>query len=210
MQKAAREKRKKSRFQTAPDGRLIIDVDDDEGQMDQQRVDADDSEEEELRREDLKDLMETLSLSQRAKNKRKRAFDDENDDDDFNDDRDEKQSFRSKYRCELFSINILRLNDRFSFSWWWWNSSNTRWFSERFTTTNETTWRSLQSKSSFSFFLFSTFDSTRRFFLFFFQRGTGGDRKLANKHDPYAYIKLNFNALNKRFVKFLIDKRNKF
>ncbi|CAF4997630.1 unnamed protein product, partial [Rotaria socialis] len=34
-------------------------------------------------------------------------------------------------------------------------------------------------------------------------RGVGGDKKIANKHDPYAYIKLDFNALNKR-------KRGKF
>lgn len=158
MQKAAREKRKKSRFQTAPDGRLIIDVDDDEGQMDQQRVDADDSEEEELRREDLKDLMETLSLSQRAKNKRKRAFDDENDDDDFNDDRDEKQSFRSKYRSGGGGIHRTLAGSA--------NVSQQR--------------------------------TKRPGEVYKAKRGTGGDRKLANKHDPYAYIKLNFNALNKR------------
>ncbi|CAF5033524.1 unnamed protein product, partial [Rotaria socialis] len=25
------------------------------------------------------------------------------------------------------------------------------------------------------------------------KRGVGGDKKIANKHDPYAYIKLDFN-----------------
>jgi hypothetical protein len=36
------------------------------------------------------------------------------------------------------------------------------------------------------------------FYFFLEKRGSGGDRKLSNKHDPYAYIKLDFNALNKR------------
>ena len=75
-------------------------MDDEEGEADQHAAGDDESEEEEMKREDLKDLMETLSLSQRAKNKRKRAFDDD-DNDDFEEDRDDKRSFRSKYRSEF-------------------------------------------------------------------------------------------------------------
>ncbi len=98
MKQAARTKRQNSRFRTAPDGRLIIDVDEDENQQGQEQESDDDDD---INREDIKDLMETLSLSQRAKNKRKRAVEDDEDDDDdggyqFNDGK--SQSVRSKYR----------------------------------------------------------------------------------------------------------------
>jgi hypothetical protein len=96
MKQAARAKRHNSRFRTAPDGRLLIDVDDEENQ----EQESDDDDDDDIKREDLKDLMETLSLSQRAKNKRKRTF--ENDDDDDGDDYQvndkQSQSVHSKYR----------------------------------------------------------------------------------------------------------------
>jgi len=157
MKQAAKSKRHNSGFRTAPDGRLIIDIDDEENQ--QQESDDDDDD---INREDLKDLMETLSLSQRAKNKRKRTF--ENDDDDVDDDdyqfNDKKsQSVHSKYRTGGGGIH-----------------------------------RPLNQ---------STKPQQRPGDVYKTKRGSGGDRKLANKHDPYAYIKLDFNALNKR-------KRGKF
>jgi hypothetical protein len=100
MKQAARSKRQNSRFRSAPDGRLIIDIDDEEGEKNQEQ-DSDD--EDDMHREDIKDLMETLSLSQRAKNKRKRTFDEDDDDNEGNDDgyqlNDKKsQSVHSKYR----------------------------------------------------------------------------------------------------------------
>ena len=99
MKQAAKTKRHNSGFRTAPDGRLIIDVDDEENHQQEQESDIDDDDD--MNREDLKDLMETLSLSQRAKNKRKRTFENEDDDDDeggyqFND--KHSQSVQSKYR----------------------------------------------------------------------------------------------------------------
>ncbi len=100
MKQAARTKRHNSHFRTAPDGRLIIDIDDEEDQQQQKQELDDDDDDDDINREDLKDLMETLSLSQRAKNKRKRTV--ENDDDDDEDDyqfNDKKsQSVHSKYR----------------------------------------------------------------------------------------------------------------
>ncbi len=100
MRQAAKTKRRNSHFRTAPDGRLVIDIDDEENPQQQQQKESDDDDDD-MNREDLKDLMETLSLSQRAKNKRKRTF--ENDDDDdgeddyqFND--KQSQSVHSKYR----------------------------------------------------------------------------------------------------------------
>lgn len=94
-------KRKNSQFRTAPDGRLIIDADEEENN--EQYLDDDDDDEEEMNREDLKGLMETLSLSQRAKNKRKRAFesDDDDDDDDGEYQINDKQSHKSKYQSKL-------------------------------------------------------------------------------------------------------------
>lgn len=100
MRQAAKSKRRSSHFRTAPDGRLLIDVDDEEDQQKHQERESDDDEND-MNREDLKDLMETLSLSQRAKNKRKRTFDNEDDDDDENDyqvNDKQSQSVRSKYR----------------------------------------------------------------------------------------------------------------
>ncbi|CAF5144575.1 unnamed protein product, partial [Rotaria socialis] len=72
MKTAMKNKRKNSGFRTAPDGRIIIDVDDDENQQKDMNDGDDDDDDEDMNREDLKGLMETLSLSQRAKNKRKR------------------------------------------------------------------------------------------------------------------------------------------
>ena len=127
MKQAAKAKRQNSRFRTAPDGRLLIDVDDEEGDATQRRkmdADDDDNDDDDINREDIKDLMETLSLSQRAKNKRKRQFDndEENDDDD-----DEKQSrsVHSKYRGNVQRIHIDSALSvlRCSFSRWWWYSS---------------------------------------------------------------------------------------
>lgn len=99
MRQAAKSKRRSSHFRTAPDGRLVIDVDEEE--TEQKPGQESDDDEDDLNREDLKDLMETLSLSQRAKNKRKRAFDRDDDDDDeegyqVND--KQSQSVHSKYR----------------------------------------------------------------------------------------------------------------
>jgi hypothetical protein len=101
MKQAAKTKRRNSHFRTAPDGRLLIDIDDEDENQQHGDHESDDDEDE-MNREDLKDLMETLSLSQRAKNKRKRTFDD---DDDNNNDEDgyqfndkQSQSVRSKYR----------------------------------------------------------------------------------------------------------------
>lgn len=99
MRQAAKSKRRSSHFRTAPDGRLVIDADEDENE--QQQGHASDDDEDDLNREDLKDLMETLSLSQRAKNKRKRTFDHDDDDEDEEDYQvnDKKsQSLHSKYR----------------------------------------------------------------------------------------------------------------
>jgi hypothetical protein len=101
MKQAAKTKRHNSHFRTAPDGRLLIDIDDEEENQQQQKGQESDDDDDEMNREDLKDLMETLSLSQRAKNKRKRTFenDDDNDDEDgyqFND--KQSQSVHSKYR----------------------------------------------------------------------------------------------------------------
>ncbi|CAF0813121.1 unnamed protein product [Adineta steineri] len=160
MKKAARNKRNNSGFRTAPDGRIIIDVDDDEGNL-QQEQESDDGDD--LNREDIKDLMETLSLSQRAKNKRKRTFDNDDNDDDDQDDYQyndkQSQSVHSKYRAGGGGIH-----------------------------------RQLNQPAK---------QKQRPGDAYKTKRGTGGDRKLANKHDPYAYIKLDFNALNKR-------KRGKF
>ena len=118
MKQAAKTKRRNSQFRTAPDGRLVVDIDD-EDEDQQQNQDSDDDDEDDMNREDLKDLMETLSLSQRAKNKRKRTFDDDNDDVDdedgyqFNDKK--SQSVRSRYRGNdkylsksLISIELLQ------------------------------------------------------------------------------------------------------
>jgi hypothetical protein len=113
IKQAARTKRQSSHFHTAPDGRLVIDIDDEDNENTRQKNidDDDDDDDDDIRREDLKDLMETLSLSQRAKNKRKRALDhDDDDDDDDNDNdtrhqHDDKQSSRSKYRSKLTCDN---------------------------------------------------------------------------------------------------------
>jgi uncharacterized iron-regulated protein len=112
MKQAARSKRKNSSFRTAPDGRLVIDMDD-EDEDKNQRKEADEDEDDEDRREDLKDLMETLSLGQLAKNKRKRALEHDDDDDGENDNHqyEDQQSSRSRYRgkrdrldtCEIYS-----------------------------------------------------------------------------------------------------------
>ena len=96
MKQAARSKRQSSRFRTAPDGRLMIDMEDEEGDNNHQQESEDDEDD---RREDLKGLMETLSLSQQAKNKRKRALEhDDDEDEDDNHQHEDKQSSRSKYR----------------------------------------------------------------------------------------------------------------
>ncbi|CAF0826341.1 unnamed protein product [Adineta ricciae] len=159
MKQASRAKRQNSRFRSAPDGRLIIDIDDEDDQQRQQQ-ESDFDDDDDMNREDIKDLMETLSLSQRAKNKRKRAQKEDDDDDDdedyqFNDKK--SQSVHSKYRAGGGGIHRPL------------NQPNKQRPGEAYKT----------------------------------KRGAGGDRKLANKHDPYAYIKLDFNALNKR-------KRGKF
>lgn len=109
MKQAAKNKRQNSRFRTAPDGRLIIDIDDDDKQQGGGGGDDDDDDEDEFNREDIKGLMETLSLSQRAKNKRKRTFDDDDDDDDDEDDAyqfndKQSQSVHSKYRGTMEDI----------------------------------------------------------------------------------------------------------
>ncbi|CAF4274825.1 unnamed protein product, partial [Rotaria sp. Silwood2] len=163
MKQAMKVKRRNSRFRTAPDGRLVIDVDDEENQQ-QQQYDDDDDDEDDLNREDLKDLMETLSLGQRTKNKRKRTIgdDDEDDDDDYQINDKKSQSVHSKYRTGGGGIH-----------------------------------RTLNQSSK------QQHQQQRPGNMYKAKRGTGGDRKLANKHDPYAYIKLDFNALNKR-------KRGKF
>lgn len=154
MKQAAKNKRQNSRFRTAPDGRLIIDVDD-EDQQQGGGDDDDDEDEDEFNREDIKGLMETLSLSQRAKNKRKRADDDDDDDnaDDYQFNDKQSQSVHSRYRAGGSGIHRPL------------NQPNK------------------QKRPG------DTYKS---------KRGAGGDRKLSNKHDPYAYIKLDFNALNKR------------
>ncbi|UJR27399.1 hypothetical protein I4U23_008689 [Adineta vaga] len=159
MKQASRAKRKNASFRTAPDGRFIIDVDDEDDQK-AYKQESDSDDDDDMNREDIKGLMETLSLSQRAKNKRKRAQeDDDNDDEDdeyqFNDKK--SQSVHSRYRAGGAGIH-----------------------------------RPLNQPAK-----------QRPGELYKSKRGTGGDRKLANKHDPYAYIKLDFNALNKR-------KRGKF
>jgi len=110
MKQAARTKRHNSHFRTAPDGRLIIDIDDEEDQQ-QQKQELDDDDDD-INREDLKDLMETLSLSQKAKNKRKRNFENDDDDDDDNDyqfNDKQSQSFHSKYRSNYKIFNHLFL-----------------------------------------------------------------------------------------------------
>jgi hypothetical protein len=96
MKQAAKSKRHNSDFRTAPDGRLIIDIDDE----DQKQEQASDDDDDDMNREDLKDLMETLSLSQRAKNKRKRTFENEDDDDhdEYQFNEKKSQSAHSKYR----------------------------------------------------------------------------------------------------------------
>ena len=68
--------------------------------------DDDDDNDDDINREDIKDLMETLSLSQRAKNKRKHQFD--NDDEENDDDNDEKQSrsVHSKYRGNIQRVHL--------------------------------------------------------------------------------------------------------
>lgn len=99
MRQAAKTKRRNSHFQSAPDGRLIIDIDDEDDQHKQEH-ESDEEDDDDMNREDIKGLMETLSLSQRAKNKRKRAFENDDDDDEdgyqFND--KQSQSVHSKYR----------------------------------------------------------------------------------------------------------------
>ena len=101
MKQASRAKRQNSRFRSAPDGRLIIDIDDEDDQQRQQQ-ESDFDDDDDMNREDIKGLMETLSLSQRAKNKRKRAREEDDDDDDDDEDyqfNDKKsQSVHSKYR----------------------------------------------------------------------------------------------------------------
>ncbi|CAF0825129.1 unnamed protein product [Rotaria sp. Silwood1] len=167
MKQAIKAKRRNSHFRTAPDGRLVIDIDDEENQQQQKQKqkqfdDDDDNDDDDLNREDLKDLMETLSLSQRTKNKRKRTFDDDDEDDDDDDyqiNDKQSQSVHSKYRTGGGGIH-----------------------------------RTLNPSSK---------QQQRPGDIYKAKRGSGGDRKLANKHDPYAYIKLDFNALNKR-------KRGKF
>lgn len=126
IKQAAREKRKASSFRTAPDGRLIIDIDD-EDKTDRHQEDEDDEEEEEMRREDLKDLMETLSLGQLARGKRKRPteLDDFDDEDDLQ--YEDTKTLRSNYRRKLSPLSKKkRLSeahvDMFLCSWRWRNS----------------------------------------------------------------------------------------
>ena len=95
MKQAAKTKRQNSHFRTAPDGRLVIDIDDDENE---QQPASDDDDDNDMNREDLKDLMETLSLSQRAKNKRKRTFENDDDDENYQVNDKQSQSVHSKYR----------------------------------------------------------------------------------------------------------------
>ncbi|CAF3322734.1 unnamed protein product [Rotaria socialis] len=161
MKTAMKNKRKNSGFRTAPDGRIIIDVDDDENQQKDMNDGDDDDDDEDMNREDLKGLMETLSLSQRAKNKRKRTFEDEDadDNDDYQINDKQSQSVHSKYRSGGGGIH-----------------------------------RTLNQPPK---------TQQRPGGVYKAKRGVGGDKKIANKHDPYAYIKLDFNALNKR-------KRGKF
>ncbi|CAF1145441.1 unnamed protein product [Rotaria sordida] len=164
MKQAIKAKRRNSHFRTAPDGRLVIDIDDEENQQQKLDDDDDDDDADDLNREDLKGLMETLSLSQRTKNKRKRTFDDDHDDGDDDDDYQindkQSQSVHSKYRTGGGGIHR---------------------------TLNQSSKQQQQRPGN----------------IYKAKRGSGGDRKVANKHDPYAYIKLDFNSLNKR-------KRGKF
>ena len=104
MKQAAKTKRHNSYFRTASDGRLIIDIEDDDNQEQEHESDDD------INREDLKDLMETLSLSQRGKNKRKLNFDNE-DDDDYQLNDKKSQSFHSKYRsnCNKLHASFLQI-----------------------------------------------------------------------------------------------------
>jgi len=115
MKQAARTKRHNSHFRTAPDGRLIIDIDDEENPQQEKQESDDDGDD--INREDIKDLMETLSLSQRAKNKRKRTF--ENDDDDDQDDYQvndkQSQSVHSKYRSNYTTNKIIKSYEFFFF-----------------------------------------------------------------------------------------------
>jgi hypothetical protein len=114
MKQTAKLKRQNSRFRTAPDGRLMIDVDDEENQ--QQDQESDDDNDDDINREDLKDLMETLSLSQRAKNKRKRTLENDDDDDegDYHLNDKQSQSAHSKYRGNSNIFNYLFLLHFFS------------------------------------------------------------------------------------------------
>lgn len=113
MRQAAKSKRRNSHFRTAPDGRLVIDVDDEENEQHAGHESDDDEDDEDIKREDLKDLMETLSLGQRAKNKRKRAVDhdddDDNDEEDYHFNEKQSQSVHSRYRGKNNEKNELYL-----------------------------------------------------------------------------------------------------
>jgi hypothetical protein len=107
MKQAAKTKRHNSYFRTAPDGRLLIDIDDEENQQ-KQKQESDDDDDDDINREDIKDLMETLSLSQRAKNKRKRTFEnDDEDEDDYQFNDKQSQSVHSKYRGDYNQNKII-------------------------------------------------------------------------------------------------------
>ncbi|CAF1319737.1 unnamed protein product [Didymodactylos carnosus] len=144
-EQASVKKDKRDTFRTAPDGRIII-IDD---EQDKKSKNKNDDEDEEEKNDDIKDLMETLSLSQRLKSKkRKRGLDD---DDYLDDNKEDTKSKQSQSRYKAGGSGIHRPLNR-----------------------KKIPGENYKAKKG------------------------SGDVKLANKHDPYAYIKLDFNALNKR------------